>query len=89
MHFVTDRNDMQLSTDAVKAMLSDDMKHMENVLDTVYELEMYFTREREEDALRFVLTIRDMLDHRVISISLLLSHVLCTIYMLDHRIIFM
>ena len=83
MHFVTDRNDMQLSTDAVKAMLSDDMKHMENVLDTVYELEMYFTREREEDALRFVLTIRDMLDHRVFSISLLLFT--CFMYHLGPR----
>jgi hypothetical protein len=62
---------MQLSTDAVKAMLSDDMKHMENVLDKIYDLEMYFKKEKEEDALRFVLTIRDMLDHRVISISFL------------------
>ena len=74
---------MQLSTDAVKAMLSDDMKHMENVLDTVYELEVYFEREREEDALRFVLTIRDMLDHRVTSISLLLFS--CFMYHLGAR----
>ena len=70
---------MQLSTNAVKAMLSDDMKHMENVLDKVYELEMYFKREKEEDALLFVLTIGDMLNHKVTFISFLSFSSFCAI----------
>eukprot|EP00250_Pteridium_aquilinum_P012468 c20747_g1_i1 orf=138-716(+) len=56
----------QLSTDAVRAMLSDNMKRMEEVREKIFDLELYFEKEKEEDALLFVLVIRDLLDHRIL-----------------------
>ncbi|KAH7291611.1 hypothetical protein KP509_29G024400 [Ceratopteris richardii] len=55
----------ELSTEAVKAMLSEKMERMENLQEKLFELEIYFEKENEKDALLFVLVIRDMLDHKI------------------------
>ncbi|MCO5596347.1 hypothetical protein L7F22_050408 [Adiantum nelumboides] len=56
----------ELSTQAVKAMLSDNMKRMDDLRDKLFDLEIYFEKENEEDALLFVLAIREMLDHKIL-----------------------
>lgn len=56
----------QLSTDAVKTMLSDNMKRMDELREKLLDLELYFQKEKEEDALLFILVITSMLDHRIL-----------------------
>ncbi|KAI5078678.1 hypothetical protein GOP47_0006349 [Adiantum capillus-veneris] len=56
----------ELSTQAVKIMLSDNMRGMGDLRDKLFDLEIYFEKENEEDALLFVLSIRDMLDHKIL-----------------------
>lgn len=56
----------ELSTEAVRTMLSDDMKRMDALREKLLDLELYFEKEKEEDALQFVLVISSMLDHRIL-----------------------
>lgn len=60
---------MQISTEALKAMLSEDDREVAHVREKVEYLGEYLVQENQLDAARFMLILRGMLDHEVHSKS--------------------
>lgn len=56
----------EISTEALKAMLSEDDKEVAHVRQKVDYLGKYLVQEKQLDAARFMLILRGMLDHEVV-----------------------